>query len=108
MDIIFIILNLTIFQGLKFRKNLIKYITTSSTSYNLTSINDIYIKEYNVQNFIKMRKKQQFQYILREYKYIEYILTKDQKYLINLINEFRENNNLEKLLFDKIINYHIT
>ena len=55
-----------------------------------------------------MRKKQQFQYILREYKYIEYILTKDQKYLINLINEFRENNNLEKLLFDKIINYHIT
>ena len=55
-----------------------------------------------------MPKKQQFQYILREYKYIEYILTKDQKYLINLINEFRENNNLEKLLFDKIINYHIT
>ena len=92
----------TLYTFIKFRKKVKRYITTSSTYYILNSVNNIKIKSYIIpNNFIKMRKKQQFQYILNECKHFEYFLTQDQKDLIKLINEYREDNKLEKLLFDK-------
>ena len=104
IDIIFIIINFifTIFSFLIFGKNLLRYITTSSIYDNLISINGIKVREYKIpNNFKRLNKKQQLQYILKRYKFIEYVLTKDQIDLIILINKFRKNINLEKLLFDK-------
>ena len=103
-DYIFIVINfiITIYTLLHFRKNLKRYITTSSINYIIISLYNINIKEYTLPNgFITMSKYKQFQYILNKFKNIEYIMTQEQKDLIKLINEFREDNNLEKFLFDK-------
>ena len=92
----------SLYTSFRFCKNVKKYIMTTSNEYILKSLNNIKIKSYIISNdFIKMSKKKQLQYILNNCKYFEYFLTEEQKDLIKLINEYRKNNNLKNLLFDK-------
>jgi hypothetical protein len=71
-------------------------------SYNITDFNNISIAEYNVtKDFSHMSERDRKIFLLNNYKNFEYKNTLDQHYLIKIINEYRENNNLPKLLKDK-------
>jgi hypothetical protein len=69
------------------------------TTYHIISLNNIDIVYYNVsEDFSKMSERDRKTFLLNNYKNIKYKNTLDQIYLIKIINEFRENNNLPKLL----------
>ena len=69
------------------------------------------IKNFNVsEDFIEMGEKEKTKYLLDNYKNMEYIYSEKEKNLINLINEFREKNNLPKFTVNssiKLPNYVI-
>jgi mRNA-degrading endonuclease RelE of RelBE toxin-antitoxin system len=76
---------------------------TTETIYNIVSLNNIRIENYNVsKDFSNMSERDRKAFLLNNYKNIEYKNTLDQHYLIKIINEYRENNNLPKLLKDKL------
>jgi len=71
-------------------------------SYHILSINNISIESYNVsKEFSTMPERDRKHFLLNNYKNIQYKNTLDQQYLIKIINEYRESNNLPKLLVDK-------
>ena len=72
------------------------------TFYFITSFNNIKINDYKVSNdFLKMNEKEKTQFLLNNYKNMEYINTNDEKNLITMINAYREKNNLPILKFNK-------
>lgn len=106
MDYAFIILNFLYFLliscvSYSYYKYYLKCFY-SYMSYFLDSLNDIAIEKYNVsEDFIKMNEKERKTFILNNFKNMKYKKTLDQKYLIKIINEFRENNKLPKLSVDQ-------
>ena len=75
------------------------------TTYSIISLNNINnIIRYNVsEDFTKMSERDRKTFLLDNYKNIKYETTSDQINLIKIINEFRENNNLPKLLNNRLI-----
>ena len=68
--------------------------------YYLTSLNNIKIDEYEISNnLIKMNDKEKKKFFLKIYKNMKYHISKNQKDLIILINDFRKNNNLNEFSF---------
>lgn len=69
---------------------------------HIVSLNEISISNYNVtKDFSNMSERGRKTFLLNNYKNIQYKNTLDQQYLIKIINEYREKNNLPKLLNDK-------
>ena len=75
---------------------------SNEITYNIVSLNEISIYNYNVtKDFSNMSERDRKTFLLNNYKNIQYKNTLDQQYLIKIINEYREKNNLPKLLNDK-------
>ena len=75
---------------------------SNEITYNIVSLNEISISNYNVtKDFSNMSERDRKTFLLNNYKNIQYKNTLDQQYLIKIINEYREKNNLPKLLNDK-------
>ena len=75
---------------------------SNEITYNIVSLNEISISNYNVtKDFSNMSERDRKTFLLNNYKNIQYKNTLDQQYLMKIINEYREKNNLPKLLNDK-------
>ena len=88
-----------------------EYFYLNNFSYSITSLNNIKIKKFKVsEDFIEMTENEKKEFLLDNYKNMEYVNSVEEKNLINLINEFREKNNLPKFLVNfsfKLPNYII-
>ena len=88
-----------------------EYFYLNNFSYSITSLNNIKIKKFKVsEDFIEMTENEKKKFLLDNYKNMEYVNSVEEKNLINLINEFREKNNLPKFLVNfsfKLPNYII-
>lgn len=97
INFIYIIIYLSI--ACHFFHYLSKYLRFT-ISYTLISFNGIKIKENELpDDFLKLRQK----YILENSNNFEIFISDKQKELINLINDLRERNNINKLIIDENI-----
>ena len=88
-----------------------EYFYFNNITYSITSLNNIKIKKFKVsEDFIEMAENEKKKFLLDNYNNMEYMNSVEEKNLINLINEFREKNNLPKFLVNnsfKLPNYII-